>query len=124
MPFSPSMNVIADRHDAVAMKAGSYVINPKSSSSVLILRNSVARMVPSSIGISYCLPVRLSVTVRVSPDVATPLPFAGGWVELLLALGALSGRGVSSPARRADRPAKTLVPEPHRRYAFGAGRAR
>ena len=63
IPLSPSMNVIADLHDAVFVKAGSYVIRPKSFSSDLILRRSSARTVPSSIGSSYVFPVRLSVIV-------------------------------------------------------------
>src|SRR6476619_4706297 len=50
-------------------------MRPKSSSCVLILRSSVALMVPSSIGTSYCFPVRLSVTVRVSLDSPTSAPF-------------------------------------------------
>src|SRR5215207_1332734 len=57
------------------MYAGSYVIRPKSSSSTLISRRAGARIVPSSIGISYVLPVRLSVTLSVSDAVATPPPF-------------------------------------------------
>src|SRR5919202_946232 len=69
------MYVIADRHDAVFVYAGSYVIRPKSSSSTLICRKSMARTVPSVISISYVRPVRLSVTVRVSPPfVAAPSP--------------------------------------------------
>src|SRR4051794_2797375 len=41
-------------------------MRPKSSAPVLIWRRSIARIVPSLIGRTYCLPVRLSVTVRVS----------------------------------------------------------
>src|SRR5688500_16413743 len=41
-------------------------MSPKSSSPVLIWRRSSARIVPSSTGSSYCLPVRLSVMERVS----------------------------------------------------------
>jgi hypothetical protein len=52
-PASPSRNVIALRQEAVFIKAGSYVISPKSASSALIWRKSVARMVPSVIGSSY-----------------------------------------------------------------------
>src|SRR5713101_7890443 len=59
------MNVMALRQAAVFMNAGSYVMRPKSSPSVLICRRSVARIVPSVIGSSYFFPVRLSVTVRV-----------------------------------------------------------
>src|SRR6202012_2757353 len=40
-----------------------------------MLRSSVARIVSSSIGISYCRPVRLSVTVSVLLPGATPPPF-------------------------------------------------
>src|SRR2546425_2923605 len=73
MPLSPSMNVIRLLHEAVFMKAGSYAINPKSSSETLIFRRSIARITPSSIGISYCLPVRLSVTVNVFALILPPL---------------------------------------------------
>src|SRR4051794_41983672 len=38
-------------------------------------RSAVARTVPSSIGTSYVLPVRLSVIVSESDAVATPPPF-------------------------------------------------
>src|SRR5918996_1897235 len=41
-------------------------MRPASSAPFLICRRSVARITPSLIGISYCLPVRLSVTVSVS----------------------------------------------------------
>ena len=51
---------------AVFMNAGSYVIIPNSSGVTLIWRRSVALIVPSWIGTSYCLPVRLSVIVSVS----------------------------------------------------------
>src|SRR3712207_7551981 len=37
-----------------------------------LFRSSIARTVPCSIGISYVLPVRLSVTVRVSLPEAAP----------------------------------------------------
>src|SRR5688500_10817745 len=58
------------------MKAGSYVVNPTSSFGVLFCLRSVALMTPSLIGTSYCLPVRLSVMVRVSAIAAalTPVP--------------------------------------------------
>ena len=62
------------RHDAVFMYAGSYVIRPKSPSSTLMSRRAGARIVPSSIGISYVRPVRLSVTVSDSDAVAVPPP--------------------------------------------------
>src|ERR1700687_3224584 len=61
------------RHEAVLVKAGSYDIRPKSSGEVLISRKWVARTTPpSSIGISYCLPVRLSVIVSVFFAIGLP----------------------------------------------------
>jgi hypothetical protein len=66
------MKVIVLRQLAVFMKAGSYVIRPKSSGPVFIFRNSGAGIAPSLIGISYCLPVRLSVTVKVSWPISPP----------------------------------------------------
>src|SRR5258706_11725826 len=64
------MNVIRLLKDAVFINAGSFVIKPKSSSDALIFRSSMALIVPSAIGTSYCLPVRLSVIVRVSALIA------------------------------------------------------
>src|SRR3712207_396707 len=49
-------------------------MTPKSSSSTLMSRNAVARIVPSSTGTSYVRPVRLSVMVRDSVAVPTPPP--------------------------------------------------
>ena len=46
------MKVIALRHEAVFMKAGSYVIKPKSSAPVLIWRRSMARIEPFAIATS------------------------------------------------------------------------
>src|SRR3954469_2077143 len=54
------------RQFAVFMNAGSYVIRPKSSSDALICLRSIALMVPSWMGRSYFLPVRLSTIVSVS----------------------------------------------------------
>src|SRR5205085_3344984 len=71
------MKVILLLHAAVFMNAGSYVIIPNSSAVTLIWRRSVARMVPSWIGISYCLPVRLSVMVSVSA-------IGGGALQIVL----------------------------------------
>src|SRR5438034_685194 len=56
---------MALRHAAVFRNPGSYVASPASSSATLIWRRSTARIVPSWMGSSYCLPVRLSVTDRV-----------------------------------------------------------
>src|SRR5579875_3598481 len=64
IPFSPSMNVIELLHDAVLTRPGSYDTRPKSSSETLICLRSIAFTAPFSIGISYTLPVLLSVTVR------------------------------------------------------------
>jgi hypothetical protein len=44
-------------------------MRPKSSSATFIWRKSIARTVPSVIGTSKVLPVRLSVTVSVSEPV-------------------------------------------------------
>ena len=67
------MNVMLLRHDAVFMNAGSYVINPKSSGPALICRRLIARIVPSSTGTLYVLPVRLSVMVSVFSGLGTSL---------------------------------------------------
>src|SRR5437588_5410023 len=109
MPFSPSMNVIADRQEAVAMYAGSYVIRPKSSSLTLMLRSSVARIVSSSIGISYCFPVRLSVMVRLSFAVGAPAPSCC-CVCVVMALLSRGCRGVLRPGAWAEYPPLNLVP--------------
>jgi hypothetical protein len=67
------MNVIALFVDAVFIKAGSYVISPKSSASVLTWRKSIARTVPFSMGSVYDLPVRLSLTVKSCSVIRFPL---------------------------------------------------
>src|SRR5215213_8713599 len=51
-------------------------MRPKSSSLTFIWRKSIAFTVPFEISISYCSPVRLSVTDSVSWAVATPPPFS------------------------------------------------
>src|SRR5262245_13835349 len=67
MPLSPSMNVIALLHDAVFMKAGSYVIRPNSASDVFTWRRSIARTTvspstpPCRMGVLYAFLVRESV---------------------------------------------------------------
>src|SRR5262245_20314067 len=73
---------MALRQFAVFMNAGSYVIRPKSSAPFLIWRRSIARIVPSWMGSSYCLPVRLSTIVRVAA-------MAIGLRVLLVAVGRL-----------------------------------
>ena len=72
------------------------VISPKSSSWVLMLRSSVARIVPSSIGTSYRLPVRLSVTVNVSVGMAVAVASACGFS--LTVVMALSSRVLTQRA--------------------------
>src|SRR6266571_4702731 len=59
---------MALRHAAVFRNPGSYVASPASSLATLIWRRSTARIVPSWMGSSYVLPVRLSVTDRVLFD--------------------------------------------------------
>src|SRR2546421_11639356 len=59
---------MALRHAAVFRNPGSYVASPASSSATLIWRRSTARIVPSWLGSSYVLPVRLSVTDRLLFD--------------------------------------------------------
>src|SRR5215210_537615 len=97
MPLSPSMYVIAERVEAVFVKAGSYVMRPKSSSSTLIWRKSMARTVPSVISISYDCPVRLSVTDRVSRPSRATSP-AAGCVSVLIASPGWGPRGPESTA--------------------------
>src|ERR687886_665589 len=109
------MYVIADRHDAVFVYAGSYVIRPKSSSSTLIWRKSMARTVPSVISISYVRPVRLSVTVRVSPPfVAAPSPVPVACVSVLIASPESGPRPLSlrlpPPAPGSPEPAAHVGP--------------
>ena len=60
------MKVILLLQVAVLVSAGSYPMSPESSDETLIWRRSAVRMAPFSMGSSYCLPVRLSVIVRVS----------------------------------------------------------
>src|SRR5579875_1865853 len=78
-------------------------MRPKSSSWTLILRSSVARIVSSSIGISYCLPVRLSVTVSVLDPVATPPPSEVCVSVVILLLSKAGGKaarsGVDDPSQ-------------------------
>src|SRR4051812_4526803 len=66
------------------MNAGSYVIRPKSSAWALIWRRSIARMVPSWIGRSYFLPVRLSTIVSVS---GIGVSAVGGFVVIVIGFG-------------------------------------
>src|SRR6266516_1421729 len=71
---------MALRHAAVLTNPGSYVMSPASSADVLICRRSMARTVPSWTGSSYCFPVRLSTTVRVSLGTRGVLDF--GWGKI------------------------------------------
>src|SRR6266513_1783733 len=74
------MSLIALRQAAVFRNPGSYVASPASSSVTLIWRRSTARIVPSWMGSSYCLPVRLSVTDRVLFD--TRIVLGNGWGKI------------------------------------------
>src|SRR5687767_4473313 len=65
MPRSPSMKVMALRHEAVLTNPGSYVARPGSPFTPICFR-SAARMVPSVIGMSYSRPVRLSRMLKES----------------------------------------------------------
>src|SRR6266550_538601 len=74
------MKLIALRHAAVFRNPGSYVASPASSLATLIWRRSTARIVPSWMGSSYVLPVRLSVTDRVLFD--TRIVLGNGWGKI------------------------------------------
>src|SRR5436309_1612408 len=63
-------------------------MRPKSSSLTLICRRSMARTVSSSIGISYVLPVRLSVIVRLLSPEAAPAPSCC-WVSVSVVIALL-----------------------------------
>src|SRR5438067_5082 len=124
MPLSPSMYVIALRHAAVFMKAGSYVIRPKSSSLTLILRRSVARMVSSLMGTSYVWPVRLSVMVRLLVGKKTP-PMQIERVNLSNVASARSderrgddGRGLGAKAADAEAFERAAVLAGKLQFAF------
>src|SRR2546428_2006552 len=71
---------MALRHAAVFRTPGSYVASPASSLATLIWRRSTARIVPSWMGSSYVLPVRLSVTDRVLFD--TRIVLGNGWGKI------------------------------------------
>src|SRR3982074_1263494 len=73
-----------------------------------MLRSSIARMVPSSIGISYRLPVRLSPTVSESCEVAVPEPSCRS-VSVVNGppFGAIAGAPHGTPPTRAN---DTVVP--------------
>ena len=80
------MNVIVLLHDAVFMNAGSYVMRPKSVGCSLIWRRSIARIVPSLIGRSYDLPVRLSVIVTDSFIFAAPSCALASGADVIVAI--------------------------------------
>src|SRR3954453_20616795 len=103
-------------------------MTPKSSSLTLISRSAVARTVPSSIGTSYDLPVRLSVIVSESEAEATPPPVSlcssvptcaplEGEVNLYPHCG---GRGARRALRRDDRGEHRPPPEQRARQHDGA----
>src|SRR5256884_4048029 len=80
---------MALRHAAVFRNPGSYVASPASSSATLIWRRSTGRIVPSWMGSSYVLPVRLSVTDRVLFD--TRIVLGNGW-------GKITSKAVQGPS--------------------------
>ena len=88
MPLSPSMYVIALRHDAVLSKAGSKLRSPKSSSDTFICRRSIALMAPSATGMLYFRPVLLSMTVRSSEGIRDPLQCSSQYVAVAQPAGA------------------------------------
>src|SRR2546426_10488413 len=112
IPRSPSMKVIWLRQAAVFMNAGSEVIRPPSSGAVLIWRRSVARIAPSEMGISYCFPVRLSVTVSVSAITTSGVRV---WVSIGVRVGY---RVAGHPVASIHPSGQVLVPAP-----FAAERA-
>src|SRR4051794_28529620 len=77
-------------------------MRPKSSSSTFICRKSMAFTVPSVTSISYCSPVRLSVTDSVSCAVATPPPFSLCVSSSAIALSSIGSPGwkVTGPGAR------------------------
>ncbi len=75
-------------------------MSPASSADVLICRRSMARTVPSWTGSSYCFPVRLSTTVRVSLGTRGVLDF--GWGKITSEGG--EGRWKAVSAARASPP--------------------
>src|SRR2546427_11453096 len=91
---------MALRHAAVLTTRGSYVMSPASSADVLIWRRSMARTVPSWTGSSYCLPVRLSTTVRVSLGTRGVLDF--GWGKIIT-----EGRGKTGKDRGGCEPTRS-----------------
>ncbi len=119
--MSPSMKVMELRQFAVFMKAGSYVIRPKSSSDALICRRSMALMVPSWMGSSYFLPVRLSTIVSVSAIEVSSRPSRSavapsGWsgrqtrsVRIVLASSGRRIHRLRSHAIGAVRPARQIL---------------
>src|SRR5687767_11260993 len=96
-------------------------MRPASSLPFLICLRSVARITPSLIGISYCLPVRLSVTVSVSAIVWRRLLDSGFRVRLrfrvvgAVCLGQrLAGHAIASvgPSRQVLVPAPLAAERP------------
>src|SRR5579875_297862 len=102
-------------------------MRPKSYTCTLILRSSVARIVSSSIGISYCLPVRLSVMVSVLLPVATPTPFEVCFSVLISLLSKAGGGrpvGVYDPSHSPlyyPEPAAADTPRPTEHAEAPAG---
>src|SRR5213083_1082715 len=101
---------MALRHAAVLTNPGSYVMSPASSADVLICRRSMARTVPSWTGSSYCLPVRLSTTVRVSLGTRGVLDF--GWGKIITEGRGKTGKDGEGGEGGSDPPPPPLLPPP------------
>src|SRR6187402_583765 len=120
------MYVIALRHEAVLRYAGSYDMRPPSPSSAPIWRRSVARIVPSTIGMVYCRPVRSSVIVSVSAGTARPLSSSpAGWSQMLPArratLDRLACTGHAPDADRGHPADPGPRPEGRSQHDLGVG---
>src|SRR5512144_1630145 len=94
---------------------------PKSSGLTLICRRSMARIVSFSIGMSYFLPVRLSVIESVSGMIV--VVFVGGhrfaWNPVLARqpstkVGHLAALAAEGSPGRVNRAAATIHAHPHR----------
>src|ERR1700730_3855498 len=96
------MYVIRLLHEAVFMKAGSYSRSPWSLSLARICSNAVARMDPFSMGISYDLPVLLSVTIKLS-DMRPVCHVCGGYTHPRV-LGCLACSREDADHRSTGRP--------------------
>src|SRR6185369_5867301 len=106
MPRSPSMYVIALRHEAVLRNAGSYEITPWSSAATWIWPRSRARIAAPSIGMRYSRPVLESRTSRASggsPEAVVDVPAEDDWPAELVSVIALGPTPVRGRWRSTER---------------------